>query len=113
MTTAMIALLPKGEWGEAKDHDIGAEGLALNMGFRDQDPETGKLISRTPVSFHFTGITPVDTGRYADLDAEAVGRDRLASLFVKAASALFEDATPAVQKRMGALIQEANEAAKV
>ena len=101
MTTAMIAFLPKGEWTPANIH---ASGLALNLNLEDRDPETGAVLGRTSLAFHYAGITPLDAGQYADKDAEAVGRDALASAFVTAAGALFETATPAVQKRMGALI---------
>lgn len=103
MTTPMISLLPRGEWSEATAH---ADGLALNLTLHDRDPETSKLLAHTHLSFHYTGNAAGSQSEKKD--AEAQGRDRLASLFVAAAGALFETATPAVQRRMGALIRDAD-----
>lgn len=106
MTATMFSLLPKGEWQEIGINGFGvnADGLALNLVLTDK--ADGQL-HRSHLSFHYTGMAGV-MGSAAAKDAEAIGRDRLASAFVAAAGALFESATPAVQRRMGDLITERN-----
>ncbi len=106
MTATMISLLPKGEWQDAGSTTVNADGLALNLVLVDK--ADGHL-HRSHLSFHYTGMAEA-MGSSAAKDAEAIGRDRLASMFVAAADALFESATPAVQRRMADLIRNAEEA---
>lgn len=103
MTTPMISLLPKGEWQKPASHNVSADGLALNLTLEDLDP--AGTVTRTHLSFHYKGPIGTSMGSSYAKDAEAIGRDRLASLFVTAAGALFDSATPAVQRRMGKLIR--------
>ena len=104
MTATMFSLLPKGEWQDAHSYSVNADGLALNLVLVDR---ANGQDHRSHLSFHYTGMAGA-MGSAAAKDAEAIGRDRLASMFVAAAGALFESATPAVQRRMGFLIEDRN-----
>ena len=109
MTATMIALIPSGEWREPDLlMNVNASGLALNLGF--VDVTDAGAIDRTSLAIHYSSSLESKVGADAAKEAEAIGRDRLASLFVVAASELFETAIPAVQRRMADLIRERNAA---
>ena len=105
MTATMIALIPSGEWREPDLLlNVNASGLAINLGF--VDVTDAGAIDRTSLAIHCSSSLASAVGTSAARDSEAIGRDRLATLFVKAASELFESATPAVQTRMTDLIHD-------